>query len=287
MAPHSPAASLSPALRELDHFRHKYVGNWAVNAENHEGQGHYVWMAEQVDGYLRTLEIGCGTGLSTLALLAKGHKVICIEENPYCIEATRSAVDAQGYRVAVLRRAVAHPFPGDDHRYRLDFSNHIPDAPEADCLIIEGDALEDEGLENWLRQQPSFDLVVCWLLGTHDARGHNAAIDVSVIKTAFEHRIFVQNKVYEMADEILRPGGILNVVDRSQMPNTEKLERDLLDAHREQASVTSLQVQGVQSIAHVETLSPQGMRMMMTLPGGQGPTEAPIPALVSVTAIKP
>ncbi|MBA1254775.1 class I SAM-dependent methyltransferase [Pseudomonas carnis] len=278
---------LSPALRDLEHYRHEYVENWSVNSKDHEEHGHYTWMARQVAGYRHVLEIGCGTGQSTLALLGNGHTVICIEENPYCIDATRTAVDAAGYRVAVLHRATARSFVGDDHSYHLDFENDIPDAPDADCLIIEGDALGDEALEAWLRRQPKFDAVVCWLLGTHFARGHNVAIDTSVIKTAFEHRIFVQNHVYEVADEVLRSGGILNVIDREQNPDTEEMKRGVLDSHRDQASVTSLKVQGLSSTPYIEPQAPGAMRMQLTLPPGASPTDAPSLVLLSVTSVKP
>ena len=56
----------------------------------------------------------------------------------------------------------------------------------------------------------------------------------------------MQNKVYDLADEILKSGGILHVVDRGRDPTPEneasKKKSLWLDGHTDQASTTSLKV---------------------------------------------
>lgn len=276
------------ALYQLNSFRKAYIKSWGINSEGHLAQGHYPWMAERVKGFPRTLEIGCGVGHSTLALLQQGHTVVCVEENPQCIAATRKRLADEGFSVEVIAREM--PVSLDENAYRLIYSE-IPEAPEADCLLIEGDALNDPALEAWLERQPKFDAVACWLLGTHDARGHNAAVDLGLMPTAYEHRIFVQNRVYEIADRILRSGGVLSVIDRAQTPTTQDMVDKLLQHHREQASVTSLVVQPVEHTPHVESEQQGAMRMMTTNPLDAAmaftPDDPPTMSLCSTTSVKP
>lgn len=276
------------ALYQLKSFRKAYIKSWGINSEGHLAQGHYSWMAERVKGFPRTLEIGCGVGHSTLALLQQGHTVVCVEENPQCIAATRKRLADEGFCVEVIARET--PVSLDENAYRLIYSE-IPEAPEADCLLIEGDALNDPALEAWLERQPKFDAVACWLLGTHDARGHNAAVDLALMPTAYEHRIFVQNRVYEIADRILRSGGVLSVIDRAQTPTTQDMVEKLLQHHREQASVTSLVVQPVEHTPHVESEQQGAMRMMTTNPLDAAmaftPDDPHTMSLCSTTSVKP
>lgn len=276
---------LPRALQQLDQFRKQYLQNWRVNANHHRTQGHYAWMAALLDGYPRTLEIGCGVGHSTLALLKNGHTVVCIEENPHCIAATQALLVEHGYSVAVVERGTPHSI--DTDAYRLNYSE-IGAAPKADCLLIEGDALNDPALEQWLKAQPRFDAVACWLLGTHDARGHNVAVDTRLMPTAFEHRIFVQNNVYELSDHVLRSGGLLSVIDRGQTPDTPFLKRAILDGHRDQASVTSLQVEHLEHTRYVVSRDRGAMGMLHTAPVPSAVPTGPITlSLISVTSRKP
>lgn len=287
-AKRSSTPLLPPALYQLNRFRKDYIKSWGVNSKGHLDQGHYGWMAERLVGYPRTLEIGCGVGHSTLALLKQGHTVVCIEENPHCIAATQRLVSESGYSVAVIARET--PKSLDDNAYRLIYKD-IGSVPQADCLLIEGDALNDPKLEAWLEQQPKFDSVACWLLGTHDARGHNIAVDLASMPTPREHRIFVQNNVYEVADRVLRSGGILTVIDRAETPSNEALVTKVMDHHREQASVTSLVVKTVDHTPHVESEAQGAMRMLFT-PGEDTPhdlTAETLPdfSLCSTTSAKP
>ena len=55
-----------------------------------------------------------------------------------------------------------------------------------------------------------------------------------------EYRLRTQNKTYEIADCILKPGGVLHVVDRGVVPETDEIKSIIIDRHKDQASVTSL-----------------------------------------------
>ena len=43
-------------------------------------------MANKHEGHEIVLEIGCGTGYSTLALVESGYKVIAVDKNPECMK---------------------------------------------------------------------------------------------------------------------------------------------------------------------------------------------------------
>ena len=51
---------------------------------------YYSWMADNLTGHKKVLEIGCGTGYSTLALLEKGYDVIAIEKMKNAFEVRNS-----------------------------------------------------------------------------------------------------------------------------------------------------------------------------------------------------
>jgi len=110
-------------------------------------------------------------------------------------------------------------------------------------MILEADVLNDPRLVEWLREVGPFDGVACWLVGSHGLRSLYMNEDGTTVRKPTLYRLQVQNRVYELADSILRPGGILHVVDRGTMPSDEEKKRSLLESHREQASPTSLVVE--------------------------------------------
>lgn len=49
----------------------KYSEQWDISAQYFYNKGYYSWMADKLTGYKNVLEVGCGTGYSTLALVEK------------------------------------------------------------------------------------------------------------------------------------------------------------------------------------------------------------------------
>ncbi|PWB31409.1 hypothetical protein DCO48_17260 [Pseudomonas sp. SDI] len=279
----SSQAGRSKLLQQLDAQRKQYSRSWRHNANAHHAQGHYDWMAAQVAGHPRTLEIGCGVGHSTLALLKNGHQVVCVEENLHCISATQLLLSEHGFSVAVIERSTAHSL--DEASYRLDYAA-IVDAPRADCLIIEGDALKDPQLERWLKTQPVFDSVACWLIGTHLLRARNVLLDAALITTPLDYRVQVQHNVYALADAVLRAGGILNVIDREPTPSTQRIYASILASHRDQARGSSLDVGSLSYTPQLETPCAETMQLLEHTAQALG-HEGPLTfSLCSVTSVK-
>lgn len=62
-----------------------YANQWDVSAQFFYEKGYYSWMAQRINKFQTVVEVGCGTGYSTLALVENGHKVIAIDKNRDCI----------------------------------------------------------------------------------------------------------------------------------------------------------------------------------------------------------
>ena len=77
--------------------KEKYSLEWNNSAQYFYDHNSYKHLSEQIKSYKTVLEIGCGTGQSTLALLETGHSVIAIDQNPYCIEKAKQLIEASGY----------------------------------------------------------------------------------------------------------------------------------------------------------------------------------------------
>lgn len=75
----------------------EYSEKWNSSAEFFYNNKDYYWMVDHLCDYHTILEIGCGTGYSTLAMVEKGHKVIAIDNNPECIAKAKELIDKNGY----------------------------------------------------------------------------------------------------------------------------------------------------------------------------------------------
>lgn len=113
----------------------EYAEQWDVSAKYFYDRGYYTWMARAIENHDIIVEIGCGTGYSTLSLIENGHRVIAIEKNKDCIEKAK----------------------------RLLQSRNVD---EEKIVFLEGDIAEAEFREN-LISSFSFDAVVCWNVGTY------------------------------------------------------------------------------------------------------------------------
>lgn len=67
-----------------------YIQHWEYNACQHFNDGDYAWVANLIKqkGIQRILEIGCGTGFSTLAIASKGIQALSIDVIPEAIQNT-------------------------------------------------------------------------------------------------------------------------------------------------------------------------------------------------------
>lgn len=249
----------------------EYASRWDASSASLSGQRAYSWMADSLSGLTRVLEIGTGTGCSTLELLNRGHSVVSIDENPACLEFARRNLCSRGFQAHILFRGTKN-FSAAHYQaqYRpLDGEVALPE-PRA-ALLIEGDVCNDDRLVRWLKGQQKFDAVACWLIGTHPYRQYNEIYErrrkrgLPVISSDSDYRFWTQNTVYEIADVVLRSGGKLSVIDRGKSLEQERDREQLYRSHLEQASVTSLSVQGPEQIEELEYFeAPDGVPLRVS-----------------------
>jgi len=171
--------------------------------------------------------------------------------------------------------------------YSIDYSEVSLNDTDFDVLLLEGDIYNDPRLMDFLMQQSKFDSVVCWLMGTHYSRGHNDVIDHTSMPTPLHYRIHIQNRVYELADVILRSGGVLHIVDRGQPLTTAEMIADLKASHEDQASVTSLDVRDIETREYSEPTSGVGMCATITEHNKSSPKDFKNLCFYSILSSKP
>jgi hypothetical protein len=97
------------------------------------------------------------------------------------------------------------------------------------------------------------DAVTCWLL---DLRGAKPEVVEKLramgLRTPDEHRLAVQTLVYRLADRVLRPGGVLQVVDRTLEPFGEALATGMMRLQRAQAKGTALDFAAIDARPEVD-----------------------------------
>jgi SAM-dependent methyltransferase len=120
-----------------------YSKQWNDSSNYFYNNNSYSWMCNQIKKYRTILEIGCGTGQSTLSLIENGHKVIAVEKNNYCIEEAKSLLKNKGYIVG----------------------SSESDLQACDVVFLRND-LFDNQIINYLNDN-TFDLVICWNVGSY------------------------------------------------------------------------------------------------------------------------
>lgn len=226
-------------MNPLPTLRHKtkYNDQWQHSSANLRSQGCYEWMAEQLDDLKprNILDIGCGSGNGLLALIARYDPttLISLEENRDCIDTTVDAlVQAGQHPLAHLRLSYEL---GAANTYGL-FCSDQPVELNPGLSIIQTDlGHPDAHISEALEQEAPFDAVTVWLIGTDAHSRHNLGISPG------DYRWRIHRRICELADHLLRPGGWIQIVDRSTFPLTDELQCCLVDGYKELLESTRLE----------------------------------------------
>lgn len=159
------------------------VVRWTDEGERHWRAGDYAWMAAQV-GPRRVLEIGCGAGFGTLALVKAGASVLSLEPEAACRELTAARLAASGSGSSLLATAVGQELPPETRQAIIDF------APE------------------W---------VVCWLMGGSDEAVRASAPNAPRHQAVQAFREAAHRHATELAASLPSVTAI-HLVDRTAFP---------------------------------------------------------------------
>jgi hypothetical protein len=263
-----------------------YSKKWSISSDHFQKNGYYEWMADQLKKFepKKIFDVGTGSGNSIINLYnafnTDDFHILSIDENLECLQEAQSNIltniDANPVlipRISVEHKSIIHSYSYEQIDYSAD--NKI--------ILLESDFLTEPCLDDIKRISGKFDAVTIWLLGTHDQRYACYQLG-NKIKSSRDYRLMVQNKTYEFADEILKKGGVLQVVDRAELPKSSKLEKDFINSHKDQASVTDLEVEELNYIEYEEPEVGKGMEMS-TGKSGRIPDEYKR-GLLSIISIK-
>ncbi len=180
----------------------EFMAYWEAEGQAYVRRGDYDWMAALVPGK-RVLEIGCGVGYSTVALLKRELAVLAVDSLPECLEATRQR--AEGADVALLEANLAT----------------LSDAEKATISAF----------------QP--DTVVCWLMGAPAAvTGATASEAGQQSVTAYREKM--HRLVAELASS-LPSVRTLHLVDRTAIPwQAKDIGRDTLVRYHNEKTLHDL-----------------------------------------------
>lgn len=264
---HYDMDNASPILRPIESQKF-YTKNWLNNAQHFSTHGYYEWMASKLKHYQPSLilDIGCGEGSGILELKKtfSNASIISIDENLSCIQTAKNILEKENLDVTVINRLLFEGLDKNHHQILIETGKL---KYEPGIMLIGADILlADDELMDYLNSLGKFDAVTIWLIGSHTLRTQCVNIEDLNIKTVGEYRLRVQNRVYEIADKVLKKGGVLQVVDRGEEPNSDLLKYDILDAHRRQASSTELEVYELDYFPYTEPISKTRVTMEDTPP---------------------
>lgn len=199
-----------------------FIGYWEAEGQAYVRRGDYEWMAALVPGR-RVLEIGCGVGFATQALVKRGLAVLSIDSLDECLAATRQRL--AGAEVALLQAEVT-------------------------ALTAEQRA----AIEAFAP-----DTVVCWLMGAPAEVTGAVPTDAGQAVVAYREKI--HRAVAELAAS-LPSVTHLHLVDRTVIPwQAKDIGRDTLVGYHNGKTLRDLPLAGERRQALYRKLEDNGPEM--------------------------
>ena len=206
-----------------------FLAYWQREGEIYARSGDYDWMAAQVDGQ-RILEVGCGMGFGTEALLRRGGCVLAVDALSECLQTAQSRIG----NAAQWRQLDVTALSDDDYAVLRDF------AP---------------------------DTVVCWLIGAPASLTGAVASDGG--KAVVAYREQAHRAIAEMATALVGVRA-LHLVDRTAIAwQAKDIGRDTLLRYHLGKTLLNLPWTAERADARYHKLA-EGGAMPRVMPGMKG-----------------
>lgn len=210
---HQPVVEAPPEAR-LDVARRAYARSWAVNAAGYAAQGLYARLAQHLASHRpgpRLVDLGCGRGDGMAALQRElGGEIIGVDENPACLVAAAARLGAAAPVDRLQPTAFAHD------GYELAYAPATIPRLTATALVQSDILRPDAALAAALGP---VDAVTLWFPGTHKAREHDRLVRALRLVTDEHYAVAVELAAVSFAARQLKPGGLLQIVDRAAHRN--------------------------------------------------------------------
>lgn len=180
----------------------EYAQNWAVESRNYAKAGDYSWMSSLLPGKGFILEVGCGAGESTLAMVNSGRRVISVENNASLASLAYENLTSNGIDVRFCTMQEVEC---------IDFS----ESKERVFLVV--GSIFDEEIKNF-NFEKNIDAIACWLIGSNPevvAHKFKKVPETMDGKELALYRFSVQERCVELGRVFLANDGFVHLVDRS------------------------------------------------------------------------
>ncbi len=118
-----------------------YSEKWSSSSNFYLEDGTYEWAIKELENYKNILEIGCGTGQSTLTLLRTNHNVFAIDNRIECLKKCKELILSEGYARKIISLETKIEFPAYDAKLLLldvlkDFDARMLRYLDAEAIIL-------------------------------------------------------------------------------------------------------------------------------------------------------
>ncbi|MGG4609966.1 hypothetical protein [Providencia sp. Me31A] len=178
----------------------EYAREWGFDSLNHQKNGDYKWMSTYIPNDSIVLEIGCGSGLSTLNIVSQAKQVFSIEINDHLIKQATLYLTENGYPPKVLKLSEI-------------INTNLSTLTER-IIIINAD-INDPFIEQ-LVLKTEINFICCWLIGAapkHASDILGVSLENLDIEYAATYRETITKKGFSLSK--LKPNIGYNVVIRA------------------------------------------------------------------------
>lgn len=204
----------------------EYAAEWSTASEEHKIASDYFWMSTFLTSPAALLELGCGSGRSTLELTKKNNKIVSIEVNEAIAEMAFTYLTNNDVSVRLLQSSEID---------EIDLNSNIQ------VYIVQASIFDHE-VESIVTTH-KFDYVIFWLFGAAPIHAANElGVQVNDLETDFAaiYREKATKRSFELSQLNIANPSSLHIVLRSQLLSWSTNYSARLDVAEEQGNIIGL-----------------------------------------------